>query len=74
MAMGMEDWSWTFGLVVFDCLDLAAELLESASELVLLVRVFSSVFVLGLHLDCHELLDFAGQVLDLLARGLKGLG
>lgn len=56
----MVDWGWRFGLVVFDCLDLEAELFECAGEFVLLARVFCSVFVLGLHFDSHELLEFSG--------------
>lgn len=73
-AVGVVDWGWRFWLVVFDCLDLEAELFEGAGELVLLARVFCSVFVLGLHLDGHELLYFGGQVFDLLTRGLEGFG
>lgn len=73
-AVGVVGWGWRFWLVVFDRLDLEAELFEGAGELALLARVFCSVFVLGLHLYSNELLDFGGQVFDLLARGLEGFG
>ena len=56
----MVDWGLRFGLVFFDCLDLEAELFECAGELVLLTGAFCSIFVLELHLDGHELLDFSG--------------
>ena len=73
-AVAVLHWGWHFGLVVLYRLDLHSQLLECAGELVLRARVFCPVFVLGLHLDGHELFDFAGQVLHLLPRGLQGLG